>query len=182
MDAPSFDAATQRLSHLMSRRRGLGLLAALGLGASLSAEDVHGKKRKKKRNKNKNKNKNDNTPQPPPACVPESQATTCGGRCGSWKNNCGKTVACSQCPGGQKCSSNGSCMNTAACDNANNCPGVCQCSFPNTEGDKACIENLLVPGCPTDTCESTADCPTGFSCLTCPFSTSPKVCVPLCRA
>ncbi|MFT4040384.1 MAG: hypothetical protein QM692_19545 [Thermomicrobiales bacterium] len=44
LDTKQFDAATQRLSRLLTRRHSLGALAALGPGATLLADDAAAKK------------------------------------------------------------------------------------------------------------------------------------------
>ena len=53
MDASKFDTATQRVARLLTRRRGLGLLAALGVSLALDGNDASARKRKKGGNKNK---------------------------------------------------------------------------------------------------------------------------------
>ena len=55
MDVETFDAATQRLAGLLSRRRSLGVLAALGLSTGLLASDADAKKKHKKKKKKGNK-------------------------------------------------------------------------------------------------------------------------------
>ena len=99
-------------------------------------------------------------------CVPDPVATTCAGRCGTWTNNCGQPVTCPSCPTGQQCLSNGSCAQ--ACGPGIACPSYCQgCSVPNTEGATHCVAGNDPTACPTQTCSSTADCPTGKHCQMC---------------
>lgn len=87
MESDRFDALTTRLAHGLTRRRGLGLLAALG-AASLAADSTAGKHKKKKKKKKK--------PQP------------CGGAC----NSCQACVngACAQLAEGTSCPGNGACF------------------------------------------------------------------------
>lgn len=53
MDVSRFDTETRRVSELLTRRRGLGLLAALGVSLALEANDASAGKRKKRGNKKK---------------------------------------------------------------------------------------------------------------------------------
>ena len=67
METDRFDAVTARLAQGLTRRRGLGLLAALGGIAALAPDAEAGKKKgKKKRGKKK----------------PKPQPAACGGACG----------------------------------------------------------------------------------------------------
>lgn len=72
MDDSAFDAATQRVPALLSRRRSLGLLSVLGLGAGLMAEDAEAKKRRKTKHKKK-RNKKKKRPSPPTPPEPVAQ-------------------------------------------------------------------------------------------------------------
>lgn len=88
-------------------------------------------------------------------CVPESRSATCGGRCGTWSNNCGQPIECSRCAAGRVCLSNGSCA--IACTDNNDCDGGGACTDrPNVEGERHCTGGLVRP---IVTCTSTADCP-----------------------
>ena len=86
METERFDVLTQRLAQGLSRRRGLGLLAALG-AATLAADPAAGKHKKKKHKKKKK---------------------PCGGACGS----CQACVngACAQLADGVSCPGNGACL------------------------------------------------------------------------
>lgn len=53
MDASRFDTATQRVSGLLTRRRGLGLLSALGVSLAMGSNDASAGKRKKGNNRKK---------------------------------------------------------------------------------------------------------------------------------
>ena len=66
MDADRFDSLTRSLTAQLTRRRGLGLLGALGLGASVSAWDADARKKKGKKKKKK---------KPQPACKVNQGAT-----------------------------------------------------------------------------------------------------------
>jgi hypothetical protein len=112
-------------------------------------------------------------------CTPEPLVTTCAGRCGVWTNNCGQSVACYVCPGNRVCLSNGTCA--IECPGAsppcNQRPGCSGCSGSSVEGPGHCVKGATV--CPTQLCESTADCPPGTHCQQCPVN-GPTVCAPLC--
>jgi len=105
-------------------------------------------------------------------CVPDAPAATCGGRCGTWTNNCGQPVVCSACPAGQHCIGNGSCA--VVCDDHADCSGACGgCSHPDTEGARHCVSNAT-----NISCSSTADCPPGFHCQD--LGAMTKICIQLC--
>ena len=109
-------------------------------------------------------------------CVPEPRSATCGGRCGTWTNNCGQPVACSTCPAGQTCLSNGSCA--TVCDDNADCSGgggTCGCSKPSVEVERHCISGAIQPFMP---CEGTLDCPPGSHCQNIGFG---GVCISVCR-
>ncbi|MFT4036987.1 MAG: hypothetical protein QM692_02305, partial [Thermomicrobiales bacterium] len=93
MDDPRFDTLAREFAAGVSRRRALGLVAALPFAAAgLSAfatEDADAKRKKKKRKKKKKPT--------PPSCTPETAAQTCSGTCGAVANNCGQTVQCAAC-------------------------------------------------------------------------------------
>ncbi|MFN8677521.1 MAG: hypothetical protein U0Z70_14190 [Thermomicrobiales bacterium] len=91
-------------------------------------------------------------------CQPESRSATCAGRCGTWRNTCGRPVACATCPDGQVCLGNGSCA--IACTDSGAC-GICGCSNPDIEGAQHCISGPLQP---LVRCAATADCPPGSHC------------------
>jgi hypothetical protein len=92
-------------------------------------------------------------------CVPEPRSATCGGRCGTWTNNCGQPVVCSTCPAGQQCLSNGSCA--VVCSVNGDCPSGGGCSNPSVEGVRHCVVGPLQPYV---ACPSTADCPPDSHC------------------
>jgi hypothetical protein len=91
-------------------------------------------------------------------CQPESRSATCAGRCGTWRNTCGRPVECAACPAGQVCLGNGSCA--IACTTSNDC-GICGCSNPDVEGAHHCIAGPLMPFI---SCAATTDCPPGSHC------------------
>jgi hypothetical protein len=124
MDDSAFDAATQRLSSLLTRRRSLSVLVAAGLGAGLLADEGEAKKKKGKKGKkgkgNKG-NKGNQGIQPPVipctdctvcetcvngACQPVADNTSCGSGAVCRHGACGKTCAefvDGQCPAGTGC-------------------------------------------------------------------------------
>jgi hypothetical protein len=103
-------------------------------------------------------------------CQPESRSATCAGRCGTWRNTCGRPVECATCAAGQVCLSNGSCA--IACTDGE-C-GACGCSNPDVEGVRHCISGPLQPYV---TCIATADCPPQSHCQDIGFG---GVCIELC--
>jgi hypothetical protein len=173
MDADRLDALSRALSDPRSRRGAiastLGMLGLLPLAVTDAKKKGKGKKKKKK------------GPSPAPRCVPDPAAATCAGRCGSWNNNCGRSVTCRTCSAGKTCSINGSCVQVCTADEQcpNNDPCSGGCGFPSTEGTRACL--ALSPTIPTQTCSSTTECAPGFQCQ--PYAEgSPNVCYPLCGA
>ena len=190
MDHDRFDGLTRSLGAAASRRGFGRALAGGGLGTLLGsafgslAVDAKQKRHTKKKKKDCQRNCNDRTCgsdgcggscgacaanqicRGGTCCVPESVATTCAGRCGTWTNNCGQPVTCPTCPTGQECLGNGSCAQ--ACGSGVTCPSYCTgCSVPNTEGATHCVAGNHPSVCPTQTCSSTADCPTGKQCQMC---------------
>ncbi|MBL8126878.1 MAG: hypothetical protein U0Z70_12160 [Thermomicrobiales bacterium] len=106
MESDRFDWLTAHLAQGLTRRRGLGLLVAIGAAPALSQEIEAGKHKKGKHKKGKkNKNKGGGGTA---GCTPQAVAQTCAGRCGTFSDNCGNGVACT-CPQGQCCRGDGTC-------------------------------------------------------------------------
>lgn len=105
-------------------------------------------------------------------CQPEPRASTCAGRCGTWRNTCGQPVECAACPAGQVCLGNGSCAIT--CTTNGEC-GVCGCSNPDIDGNRHCIAVVLDP---LIRCSAITDCPPGSHCQD---IGSGGVCIELCH-
>ena len=109
MDDAAFDTATRRVPALLSRRRSLGLLSALGLGAGLLTGDAGAKKRRKKKKKNKKGDKTCTGCTVCETCVngvcqPVADGTTCGTGAVCRHNVCGKTCTSNgECPAGKTC-------------------------------------------------------------------------------
>lgn len=175
MDDSRFDALARTLTDPRSRRGALAALLGGTLGL-LGLTEVDAKKKKKGKGK---KGKGGKGKPPTVACVPDLLSATCAGRCGFWTNNCGQSVGCLACPSGEQCLGNGSCAQT--CSSTPGCPSVCSCSRANTEGIRTCY-TTLTSGCPTESCQTTADCRPGFHCQACFSATAPTVCVALCSA
>jgi hypothetical protein len=105
LDLNRFDDLARVLSVGDSRRRVLGLVAALpvagGLRALLAPEETDAAGRRKRRKNAHKPGKGRRHPKPKhkkkPPCTPESVAQTCAGQCGSRKNTCGKQVDCGPC-------------------------------------------------------------------------------------
>ena len=162
MDSRRFDDLASRLAAGLSRRQGLGLLAALGVGAGLLAEETDARKGKKHKKKGKKGNK-------PKPCIPESQATTCAKGCGTQTNNCNQVVTCS-CPTlGDSCLPNGTCARvctaTTQCENLG-CTPKPACGAASAEGPSYCVnffgDCATMQSCGPD--PSTSNCPQGFVC------------------
>ena len=164
MDAVRFDGLARSLTRSASRRglfSGLryGLLAVPPLALAGTAA-----KKRRRRKKRRNGGKCGACPAGQQCqggtcrCVPESRATTCGGRCGDRINNCGETVGCPACSGERVCLSNGSCAWPCTPDG---CPAGCVCGLPSAEGPSRCIANASAVG---KACASTAECPHGQHC------------------
>ena len=202
MNQTGFNAMTQALSRLPSRRDVLRSLtgAGLGLGALrlADAEAVNNRKKGKKKKKKLTKATcmlnctdrvcgNDGCGgscgacganqvcQGRTCCTPDPRSATCAGRCGAWTNNCGQPVSCANCPTGQQCLGNGSCA--VVCDDNVDCPavgGTSGCSGPTVEGAQHCIASPLLPFV---ACMSTLDCPPGSHCQA--LSPNAAVCISL---
>lgn len=127
MDARYFDALTQGLSRANSRRRLLGLLAALPLlGGLLGALDGTGslakeRRRRRKQRRARRKGKRVSQRHRHAACTPQSRARVCAGKCGPvrGKQTCGKTVDCGSCDCPTPC---GECF---VCQSSPNAFGTC---------------------------------------------------------
>lgn len=164
MDSRRFDDLVSQLATRLSRRQGLGLLASLGVGVSLLAEDAGARKRKKHK---KGKGKKGNKPAP---CTPESQATTCAKGCGTQTNNCNQSVTCSCSTLGDSCLPNGTCArvctSTTQCEDLSCGPQKTACGAPSAEGPSYCVNYF--GDCSTyQVCgpqASTRNCPQGFVC------------------
>src|SRR5688500_15994810 len=123
MDLHRFDDLATALAVPDSRRRLLGLLAALpmavGLLGILSLDDVEGKDRRRRR-KQRHKQRGSNRRHPKrdgkrkgkgrdeqPPCTAEPKSATCDDQCGEVRDNCGVTVHCGACTCTPAC---GSCL------------------------------------------------------------------------
>jgi hypothetical protein len=202
VDQTSFNAMTQALGRLPSRRDVLRSLAGagLGLGALRLPGIAAAKKKRKKRKKKTEQSTASCTPncvertcgndgcggscgacgstqicRGGTCCVPEPLVNTCTGRCGTRTNNCGQPVACSACPAGQDCLGSGGCA--IVCTNNLDCPNGsgCGCSDPSVEGTKHCISDFVRP---LVSCTSTTDCPLGAHCQDTLLG---RVCVSVCQ-
>lgn len=159
MDASKFDAVTERLSGLLSRRRSLGALAALGLGVGFHIDDATAKRKKKKKKKNGSK---DNPPPSSPCsdcspcetcvndvCQPITDLTACGA-----DHVCLHGACARQCTVlGPECGASASCTTAMQ-------PFTSMCGM----NDAAL--------CSQPDCTSSADCPRGRVCAlwSCPGS------------
>ncbi|MFT4037243.1 MAG: hypothetical protein QM692_03610 [Thermomicrobiales bacterium] len=216
MDPRHFDALAQGLSAGITRRRLLALAAAApvlgGLLGLLDSEDAGAKDRRRrrkqrhKRRKNPGARKGTRSPKrkpQPAACVPQSVAQTCDGKCGSVTNNCGLTVPCGSCACPAPCPSCFVCQEhgqniPASCeadpaqqgqtcgDPGQVCQpgGACVCDGGSCAGGQRCVAGACVcdsVSCAAGCCDGLtchidddAACGTnGGACQTCP---SPQTC------
>jgi hypothetical protein len=164
LDAARFDTLARILSRPGSRRRALGLLAALpaagGLLALVRPDDAEGKTRRERR-KDRHRKRKDKArgkrrrKQNRRACKPKKQEVVCAGRCGEVKNKqtCGKRVDCGPCECNPPCQSptptcvDGictGCTSDAECgDNAICVEGACHaCDVTCSGNAEACGEAL----------------------------------------
>jgi hypothetical protein len=100
------------------------------------------------------------------ACVPESAAVTCAGRCGTQQNNCGQSVSCAACPSCTDGVRNG---DETGIDCGGSCPA---CTAPSPYcGDTICNGAETCSSCPGDcgACMWCGDgtCNNGETCSTC---------------
>src|SRR5215217_2702688 len=97
------------------------------------------------------------------ACVPESAAATCAGRCGTGTNACGQAVACPGCAAGRQCLNNGSCAEI--CGNGlPACPQSCFCGAASVDAPRSCMGFVSSCEQASQACTTTAECPTGQKC------------------
>lgn len=201
---------TRAWATLGTRRALLGLLSVLPLSGWLitrpeeTTEAAGRRKRRKKRHHHQRGDAKDNrqgkrkgqekrqgksplASSPPPAgCVPESQATTCAGRCASTTNNCGQPVDCGACDCGacplcRTCNSaTGECdidqaATGQACGSAGICQadGTCECaSCPDcTVCNRDTIACEFVPAAVGQACNRIGVCLADGTC-SCPNETT----------
>lgn len=158
MDESRFDKTAQRVSDLLSRRRTLGTLATLGLGAGLLFDDAGAKKKKKKKNKGKGTSSTTTT------VPPQRQCTNCA--------LCERCVdgSCQPLADGEACGTGGVCFEGAC---AKRCTTFNDCASPNhsiscqtplgTTLPQICTLPDSAP-CNAATCGTTAQCPSGEIC------------------
>ena len=167
MDANHFDALTTRLVEQLSRRRGIGILVALGLGAGSFPETTEaGKKRRKKKItlcldgqtiKVKKRNFQQKFPGATvgscPSCIPITTCAAQGRVCGPLDDGC-STLICGECGTGDtpSCRDTGVC---AACFSV--CPPACDRCANRSDGATMCVANVT-HSC-TFACATNADCP-----------------------
>lgn len=173
MDPVRFDDLARVLSVPDSRRRVVGLLAAVpvvgGLLGFLAAEEAEGQGRRKRRKKAHKHGKGRRRKHHRKKCRAESVAQTCAGKCGSVTNNCKKAVDCGSCACTPACNACFTCRAQGA-----NAPGTCvvdptqqgqACGDPGQicQADGACAcDASSCPGCTTcggdGRCAACADC------------------------
>jgi hypothetical protein len=194
MDAERFDTLARSLTIAGSRRRVLGWLSGVTLGALtplLELADV-GAGKKKKRKKKKKKRTRSPLPNPGPICTPRCLDRRCGGNgCGG---SCGVCAECQTCeptlglcpmtPGSDEAPCSGGTCCGGAC-----CPPSCQCGVDDPLLDEVASEFAESQGLPYPACfaAGTGDscgigggtCQTGTTCH--PIgNTGFGVCVGLC--
>lgn len=150
MDAPAFDAATERLARLLSRRRSLGLLAALGAGTLSAAGADAGKKKRKKKGKKGKGGKGG----PAGTCQGCTPCQSCvAGACQPVADEtpCGSGGVCKQGVCALRCGSQA-------------CPDGAICYVPPTLGKAPVCVRLTSDPCGATTCQGDGNCPAGSIC------------------
>ncbi|MBI5533846.1 MAG: hypothetical protein HY898_14085 [Deltaproteobacteria bacterium] len=99
-------------------------------------------------------------------CTPESQAKTCGGKCGMVANNCGQQVDCGGCTPPATCNASNACVTTLK-GNGESCKFGPECTSGHCWAGQLCC-SLTCDG----VCEACNDngvgCKTAYSDPTCP--------------
>lgn len=184
MDLDRLDTLARSIASAGSRRRLLGLLAAVpaigglaGLGTPEGTEAKDRRRRRKQRHqrrKDPGNRKRDTGKKP---CRPESVAQTCAGKCGSVPNTCKELVDCGSC------ACDPACDVCFTCQDGPNTPGTCvidpvqqgeTCGTPGQlcqpDGGCACDEEScggVTPVCAAGACvacSATHPCPSGECC------------------
>lgn len=153
MDSDQFDTATLRLDRIVSRRRTLGALAALGGTAAFLADDIDA--RKKGKHRKRHKTKPTTTPPPPDpcaactscqtcvngACTPKAEDAPCGTGAICVRGACAQTcVLQSDCPTGRICTAHG--VKSSICTTGDVCFIPTTCS-----GDSECAAGEICSYC-----------------------------------
>ena len=171
MEDSAFDAVTQRLTRLLSRRRSLGLLAGASLGTALLNGEVEARKKHKKHKKHK---KTPTTTPQPKTCTGCTACETCvNGVCQPLAEGaaCGANGACTRGACAQRCASSDDCPDDATY--------TCARPFPYDVVLPSVCAKVVATTCVQDECASSASCPAGQVCgrWICEGDASPK---PLC--
>ena len=167
MDANRFDRLTTLLTTSLSRRHGLGALAALGLGASALPSTPAARKKRKPHTirlclngqtiKVKKRKLRKKYPGATIGACPPCRPTTCaaqGRACGPLADGCGLTVSCGVCGAG----ATPSCRDTGGCALCSVvCPPACAFCANRSDGGTTCV-TAVMPTC-TSPCATDADCP-----------------------
>ena len=170
MESDRFDALTARLAGTLSRRRTVGLLAALGIAGAGAANDADAKKKKKKKCKGctecqackKGK------------CKPKPEGSACiGGLCNGGGCACfngfkacqGRCIPDDQCCTSADCGSGGTCQSgTCICGGGskrcgNQCiPAANCCGDSDCTGGRTCLSGSCAFTCPTGDCPASCAC------------------------
>ena len=157
MDDSAFDTATRRVPALLSRRRSLGLLSVLGLGAGLLTGDASAKKRRKK-NKKGNKGNKGNKGKQPLTCTGCTVCETCvDGACQPVADNtsCGSGAVCQHGACGKTC---------VPLASPSDCPVGTGCARGVRAGQQPVCATLVDTQCAQPVCTSDANCPRGSIC------------------
>jgi hypothetical protein len=144
VDGQQFDVWTRCLPAIVSRRRGLGLLAGLGGLIASGAQSTNARQGKKGKKKKKNKKDNGQqppSPPPPGACVGDCTGKSCG------DDGCGGS--CGTCTGGKSCEGFTCVCPAGQADSGGVCavPPTCQGSDPvtlNCDANEECCSGFCV--------------------------------------
>jgi hypothetical protein len=159
MDPTQFDRLTQTLAVRFSRRGALGALtgsalgAALGLGALREAEAVL---------KPADAKCSSDTQCASGTCINYGRCNKSGRLTGKCRCSCSETALC---PTGKSCQNEacfGGCADPITCSGGTG-DGCGRCPCGHTDLGDFCMGRSIL--CSGNTCETSADCPTGSACL-----------------
>ncbi len=175
MDGRHFDYLTRALSEVGSRRGLFGLLAGVPVLGSLAAillEDDEAAAKKNRRKHRKKPHKRRARRKRKQQCKAHSRARTCDDRCGTVKNNCGKTINC------------GSCACDPPCGECHACDELTQTCIPAHAGEACGAAGQICQGgacaCTEASCPACTTCEPNGTCQGCDGCCDGEACVTAC--